>query len=247
MRGRIASPRDNQIVEKALTVILEAIWEKEFSDSSHGFRPRKSVQSALAQITSLGGGKKLWVIQGHISKCLESLGQPHQIVIPQPFFLEKMRRDASPPSARAAKEEVPLPAGLVMEQVKKKIVDTRMLEILKQILEGKRAEGALGGASNIGLAQGGILSRQLSNIVMHIFDEYITNLPQARGVGKGRKRRHKRAYHLIERFRKKFTIMFNGNKLPLSSGVENQRNALVFYPNKTCLRYVRSGDDFAIV
>lgn len=29
------------------------------------------------------------------------------------------------------------------------------------------------------LPQGGILSRQLSNIVMHIFDEYITN--KARG------------------------------------------------------------------
>ncbi|KAI0994017.1 hypothetical protein K3495_g14166 [Podosphaera aphanis] len=57
-----------------------------------------------------------------------------------------------------------------MEQVKKKIVDTRMLEILKEILEGKGE-----GKSNIGLAQGGILSRQLSNIVMHIFDEYITN------------------------------------------------------------------------
>ena len=133
-----------------------------------------------------------------------------------------------------------------MEQVKKKIVDTRMLEILKEILRGALAERA---NQILDLPQGGILSRQLSNIVMHIFDEYITNLPQARGVAKGRKRRHKRAYHLIERFRKprQLTIMFNGNKLPLSSGVENQRNALVFYPNKTCLRYVRSGDDFAIV
>ena len=43
--------------------------------------------------------------------------------------------------------------------------------------------------------------------------------------------------------------MFNGNKLPLSSGVDNKnkRNALVFYPNQTCFRYVRSGDEFAIV
>lgn len=77
-----------------------------------------------------------------------------------------------------------------MEQVKKKIVDTRMLEILKEILRGALAERA---NQILDLPQGGILSRQLSNIVMHIFDEYITNKARG-GVGKGRKRRHKRAH-----------------------------------------------------
>lgn len=45
----IGSPRD-KIVQKALHSILEAIFEPMFMASSHGFRPGKSVHSALLDI-----------------------------------------------------------------------------------------------------------------------------------------------------------------------------------------------------
>lgn len=42
----IGSPRE-KIVQKALQVILEAIFEPIFLNTSHGFRPKKSTHSAL--------------------------------------------------------------------------------------------------------------------------------------------------------------------------------------------------------
>lgn len=45
----IASPRE-KIVQKALQVVMEAIWEPEFTESSHGFRPGRGVHSALSQL-----------------------------------------------------------------------------------------------------------------------------------------------------------------------------------------------------
>jgi retron-type reverse transcriptase len=45
----IGSPRD-KIIQKALQVVLEVIWEKEFLPSSFGFRPIKSIHQLLRQL-----------------------------------------------------------------------------------------------------------------------------------------------------------------------------------------------------
>jgi retron-type reverse transcriptase len=45
----VGSPRD-KIVQKALALILEEIWEKQFLDCSYGYRPNKTLQQALYQI-----------------------------------------------------------------------------------------------------------------------------------------------------------------------------------------------------
>jgi hypothetical protein len=49
----ISSPRD-KIVQKALHAVLEAIFEPKFLNSSHGFRPQKSVHSALLRVYQTG-------------------------------------------------------------------------------------------------------------------------------------------------------------------------------------------------
>ena len=91
----IASPRD-KIVQKAFQIIIEAIWENQFLDSSHGFRPGRSVHTALSQIY-VGGQNFNWVIQGDISKCFDKI--PHNLVIKliknkivDPRFLEIIRK-----------------------------------------------------------------------------------------------------------------------------------------------------------
>lgn len=73
----IGSPRD-KLVQKAIHAILEAIYEPMFLDYSHGFRPGRSVHSALRKIY-LTGNKHSWVIQGDITKCFDSI--PHQIIM----------------------------------------------------------------------------------------------------------------------------------------------------------------------
>lgn len=51
----IASPRD-KIIQNAIKIILEAIFEPTFEDSSHGFRPGKSCHTALNHIKLTFGG-----------------------------------------------------------------------------------------------------------------------------------------------------------------------------------------------
>jgi hypothetical protein len=50
----IANPRE-KIVQKAVQMILEAIFEPTFSESSYGFRRGRSIKSALDQIHLKGG------------------------------------------------------------------------------------------------------------------------------------------------------------------------------------------------
>jgi retron-type reverse transcriptase len=45
----VGNPRD-KIIQKAITVVLEAIWVDKFSDDSYGIRPKRSLQQALYQL-----------------------------------------------------------------------------------------------------------------------------------------------------------------------------------------------------
>lgn len=50
----IAAPRE-KIVQKAIAVILEAIFEPLFLDTNHGFRPNRGTHTALKQLYIKGG------------------------------------------------------------------------------------------------------------------------------------------------------------------------------------------------
>lgn len=69
----IASPRD-KIVQSAMNIILQAIFDKHFSKFSHGFRPGKSCHSALYQVRG-HFTEVSWFIEGDISKCFDNLSQ----------------------------------------------------------------------------------------------------------------------------------------------------------------------------
>jgi group II intron reverse transcriptase/maturase len=71
------NPRD-KIVQKALTVLMEAIWDEKLSDNSYGFRPGRSLHQALFKL-SRNGSTYQWVIKGEISECFEKI--PHKIIL----------------------------------------------------------------------------------------------------------------------------------------------------------------------
>jgi group II intron reverse transcriptase/maturase len=72
----VGNPRD-KIIQKAITVVLEAIWVDKFSDDSYGIRPKRSLQQALYQLYRNGSNYQ-WVVQGDISKCFDKI--PHEII-----------------------------------------------------------------------------------------------------------------------------------------------------------------------
>jgi nicotine oxidoreductase len=73
----IASPRD-KIVQAAMLLALEAIFEPSFHTHSHGFRPGKGCHTALKEVKNTFVGVN-WFIEGDISKCFDSFD--HKLLI----------------------------------------------------------------------------------------------------------------------------------------------------------------------
>jgi RNA-directed DNA polymerase len=73
----IGTPRE-KIVQKALQVLLEAIFEPKFLACSYGFRPNRSISHALERLYLVGKNYQ-WVIQGDISKCFDEI--PHKVIM----------------------------------------------------------------------------------------------------------------------------------------------------------------------
>src|SRR5262249_34383357 len=78
----IPSIRD-RIVQEALRMILEPIWEADFSKYSYGFRPNRSPYNAIAHIanrlTGRAGEMYQWVIEGDIASYFDTI--PHRRLI----------------------------------------------------------------------------------------------------------------------------------------------------------------------
>lgn len=70
----IASSEDI-IVQQAMKLVLNVIYENEFLDCSHGFRQTKSCHTALEYIYYKWRGIK-WFIEADISKCFDKINHP---------------------------------------------------------------------------------------------------------------------------------------------------------------------------
>jgi retron-type reverse transcriptase len=64
----------DKLVQEVVRLILEAYYEPQFSDHSHGFRPGRGPHTALREIHYQWKGTT-WFIEGDISKCFDN-GRP---------------------------------------------------------------------------------------------------------------------------------------------------------------------------
>jgi group II intron reverse transcriptase/maturase len=76
----------DKLLQEVLRLVLEAYYEPQFSDHSHGFRPGRGCHTALAEITHQWHGT-VWFIEGDISNCFGSLD--HSIM--RSILAEKIR------------------------------------------------------------------------------------------------------------------------------------------------------------
>ena len=68
---------EDKVLQQAVSMVLEAVYEQEFLDCSHGYRPGRSAHTALAALDEKlhkGGGG--WVVELDITKFFDSL--PHR-------------------------------------------------------------------------------------------------------------------------------------------------------------------------
>jgi retron-type reverse transcriptase len=68
----------DKLVGEVIRLLLEAYYEPQFSDRSHGFRPRRGCHTALTEVAHNWTGTT-WFIEGDISDCFGSLD--HEILL----------------------------------------------------------------------------------------------------------------------------------------------------------------------
>jgi retron-type reverse transcriptase len=68
----------DKLLQEVMRSILEAYYEPQFSDHSHGFRPNRGCHTALSTLKHTWNGTR-WFIEGDISRCFDRLD--HQVML----------------------------------------------------------------------------------------------------------------------------------------------------------------------
>ena len=62
----------DKLLQEVIRMLLEAYYEPQMSELSHGFRPKRGCQTTLSTIVRKWGGTK-WFIEGDISQCFDRI------------------------------------------------------------------------------------------------------------------------------------------------------------------------------
>lgn len=68
----------DKLLQDVIRSILEAYYDPQFSDRSHGFRPQRGCHTALSEVATTWGGAR-WFIETDISRCFEKID--HSILV----------------------------------------------------------------------------------------------------------------------------------------------------------------------
>jgi len=69
----------DRIVQKALHIVLEPIFERDFAKQSYGFRPGRNARQAVEQVESLLKEGKVSVVDDDIKGCFDNI--PHEALM----------------------------------------------------------------------------------------------------------------------------------------------------------------------
>lgn len=130
----IASVRD-RVVQQAVKIVLEPIFEADFLPCSYGFRPKRSAHQALQAMREAVRSGRTWVVDADIEA-----------------FFDRLDRD------------------LVLECLRERISDRKVLRLIRAILSAGVLDGSVLSDSGEGTPQGGPLSPLMANAVLHRLD-----------------------------------------------------------------------------
>jgi RNA-directed DNA polymerase len=71
----IPAVRD-RVVQAALKLVLEPIFEADFLPCSYGFRPNRRTHDAVAEVRYLTSRSYEWIVEGDISACFDEISYP---------------------------------------------------------------------------------------------------------------------------------------------------------------------------
>ncbi len=219
----------DRMVQMALKLVLEPIFEADFYPISYGFRPGRSTHDALARVrhrlnpTSAGPSRTRYVIEGDIKGCFDAID--HHVL---------------------------------MDRVRRRIRDHKVLRLVLAFLkadimiEGNRRHPVTG------TPQGGIISPLLANVYLTAIDErYRRWVPNPRDKVRYRAqqrlqsdyKRGRPGFYIV-RYADDFVVLVQGTQ----QDAEQERQALAQFlkeelrmelsMEKTRITDVREGFDF---
>src|SRR5262249_47945275 len=210
----------DRIVQEALRMILEPIWEADFSTHSYGFRPNRGTYDAMSYI-----GKRLaavntgasyqWVIEGDIASYFDTI--PH-------------RR--------------------LMKVIKKRVADRDFRDLLWKFLRAGVIYKGEFAETLTGTPQGGIVSPLLANIYLHELDRYMeSNYLNLGNYARERRRKQGKSNFLYVRYADDFVVFCNGSKAQALAMKEELKGVLsnmglTLSEEKTKVTHVTEGFDF---
>ena len=62
----------DKLLQEVIRLILEAFYEPQFDQRSHGFRPGRGCHTALAEVQRIWTGTK-WFVEGDIARCFDAI------------------------------------------------------------------------------------------------------------------------------------------------------------------------------
>lgn len=175
----------DRVVQTALKMALEPIFEKEFLPMSYGFRPGRGCKDALREVDGLIKSGHTWVVDADLKSYFDSIPR----------------------------------AGL-LNRVKEKIGDGRILSLLDKYLRQKIMEEAKTWVPMMGTPQGAVISPLLANLYLHPLDVMMAETG-----------------HKMVRYADDFVILCRSREVA-ESALEKVRswteaNGLTLHPDKT--------------
>ncbi|MEN8247160.1 MAG: group II intron reverse transcriptase/maturase [Thermodesulfobacteriota bacterium] len=125
----------DRIVQTALKMVLEPIFEREFLPTSYGFRPGRGCKDALREVDRLLKEGCTWVVDADVKSYFDSI--PHD---------------------------------LLMERIRKRISDGKVLHLIELFLKQEILEDMKLWNPTSGTPQGAVLSPLLANVYLHQLD-----------------------------------------------------------------------------
>jgi RNA-directed DNA polymerase len=126
----------DRVVQAALRVVLEPIFERGFAAQSYGFRPNRGCKDALRRVDALLKAGYNWVVDADLKSYFDTI--PHSPLI---------------------------------ERVREKVTDGRVIRLLEAFLTQKVMTTAEGWTPEEGTPQGAVISPLLSNLYLDPLDQ----------------------------------------------------------------------------
>src|SRR6266851_1064491 len=75
---------EDRVVQGALKLVLEPIFEADFKPCSYGFRPRRRAHDAIAEIRFLASCSYEWVLEADVEACFDNISHS--------FLMDRVRK-----------------------------------------------------------------------------------------------------------------------------------------------------------